>query len=125
MRRFAAAATLSLCLLALWSSGAEAKHKHKHYCDATSDAIAALQSDANVSVHHIPGTGFAFHSLLDRSRLFDGKAIIIVPDHDVAPQAYAPLARGKYSNTSLLCAGNSSTIARKSTITGSQASCQC
>lgn len=71
---------------------------HGDYCRGTSDAIAALQSDANVSVHHTQGIGYGFLIQTAIPPFFAGpnvtKGVVILPEDDVAPEAYAPLARG-------------------------------
>lgn len=61
--------------------------------------MAALQSVACVTVHHTPGIGHAFlksvstPSVISPNPQLDKKGLVILPEDDVSPEAYAPLAR--------------------------------
>ncbi|KAG0599074.1 hypothetical protein M758_12G125500 [Ceratodon purpureus] len=95
-RALGAAAVTALLLMWAASGGLALA---EYDCHATSDAISALQSDGNVTVQHSPGIGYGFLGLKEDLPFLGGggnvtRGVVIVPEDGVAPEAYAPLARG-------------------------------
>lgn len=79
---------------------------HEHYdCHASADAIAALQSDATVTVGYSHGVGYGFRASAGAVPPYLGgrnvsRGVVIMPEDGVAPEAYAPLARGNVFRSS-------------------------
>jgi hypothetical protein len=102
--RVAGAAAVEIALLLVYVAAALAepaghRHRPEYQCPGSSDAVAALQSDANVKVHHSPGIGYGFLGPAGALPSFLGgpnvtRGVVIMPENGVAPEAYAPLARG-------------------------------
>lgn len=99
MRKSQVAATVVAALSSLlWATLVGALLENSHKCRANSVAIAALQSDANVTVHRKGDIGYIFLSQTAVIPPFLGgpnvtRGVVIMPEKHVAPEAYAPLAR--------------------------------
>ena len=83
-----------------WAALVGTIHHGEDECQGNSDAIAALQSDVNVTVHRSRGIGYGFVGPVGVVPPFLGgpnvtRGVVIMPEEGVAPEAYAPLARGK------------------------------
>ena len=110
--RISLAAAAALWVAALCAVGVAASDGDQYECLGSSDAMAALQSNDNITVQHMEGVGYAFviSPALVISLAIPGYAggpnltrgVVIFPEDDVAPEAYAPLARGRYHNEHLL-----------------------
>jgi len=88
---------LLLLLLVRAVSVIECRSEYK--CHGSPEAIAALQSDGNVTINRIPGIGYGFLGPTGVAPPFVGgpnvtRGLVLMPEDGVAPEAYAPLARG-------------------------------
>lgn len=72
----------------------------KYACRGSENGLAALQSDANVTVRRTKGVGYEFllSPAIPVLTAAGGpnvtRGIVFIPEKHVAPEAYAPLAHG-------------------------------